>query len=46
MRLAGHVALIGAEELLRGLVGRHDGKNRLEDRCEDNIQMGFQDVGC
>jgi hypothetical protein len=30
----------------RVLFGRHDGKNRLEDRCEDNVKIVFQEVGC
>jgi hypothetical protein len=49
MRWAGHVALMGEERVLYGvLVGRPEGKRPLRKhrrRWEDNIKMEIQKVG-
>ena len=49
LRGAGHVAHKGERRCLyRVLVGKHEGKNHLEDPgvWEDNIKMDLQEVGC
>jgi len=50
MRWAGHVARMGAKRgVYRVLVRKPDGKRPLgrpRRRWEDNIKMGFQEVGC
>jgi len=50
MRWAGHVARMGEMRgIYRVLVGKPEGKTplgRSRRRCEDNIKMDFQEVGC
>jgi hypothetical protein len=50
MRWAGHVARMGKRRgVCRVLVGKPEGKRPLgrpRRRCEDNIKMGLQEVGC
>jgi hypothetical protein len=50
MRWAGHVAHMGAtRDAYRVLVGKSEGKRPLErpkHRCEDNIKVDLQEVGC
>ena len=50
MRWAGHVARMGERRgVYRALVGKPEGKRPLRRpkcRCEDNIKMDLQDVGC
>jgi hypothetical protein len=49
MRWTGHVALMGEERVYRLLVGKPEGKRTLgrpRRRCEDNIRMNLQEVGC
>jgi hypothetical protein len=50
MRRAGHVAHMGESKgVYRGLVGKRDGKRPLgrpRIRCEDDIKIDLQDVGC
>jgi hypothetical protein len=50
MRWAGNVAQMGEERgVYRDLVGKPDGKKpmgRPRRRCEDNIRMELQKVGC
>jgi len=50
MRWAGHVACMGEKRGVYGvLVGKPKGKRPLRRprrRCEDNINMDLQDVGC
>jgi hypothetical protein len=50
MRWEGHVARMGEKKgAYRILVGRCEGRRPLgrpRRRCEDNIKMGLQDVGC
>ena len=50
MRTAGHVTHMGERRgVYRVWVGKSEGKKpfgRPSRRCEDNIKMNFQDVGC
>ena len=50
MRWAGHVARMGEEKgVYRVLVGKPERKRSLgrpRRRCEDNIKMDLQEVGC
>ena len=50
MRWARHVARMGGENrCIQGLVGKPQGKaplGRPRRRCEDNIKMDLQEVGC
>ena len=50
MRRMGHLARIGESKgAYRGLVGKSDRKSPLgrpRRRCEDNIKMDFEEVGC
>jgi len=46
MRWAEHIVQMGAWRGADGvLVGKADGKRPLRHRWEDNIKMGFQEVG-
>jgi len=46
MRWAGHVARMGTEELYTGFwLGDMMGRTAWK-TCENNIKMGFQEVGC
>jgi len=46
MRWAGHVARMGEKRsVYRILVGKPEGKGPRR-RCEDNIKMDLQEVGC
>jgi len=50
MRWGGHVARVGERRgVFRVLVGKPEGKRPLwrpRYRCEDNIKMDLQEVGC
>ena len=50
MRWAGHVARMEKKRgVYRVLVGKHEGKKppgRPRRRCEENIKMNLQEVGC